>query len=129
VQREAYERAIEEEAERRARVVEQTRYRFAEMMTGTYEKAIENLKRSDFWENMRPQDVIQIAKLHLETTIRLEEIPLRRMRLRRRIGRRMTTQQWIRSRARSSPREEQPPPADDPDDREEYSEESEGEQD
>jgi hypothetical protein len=74
VHRDAYVRAIEEEAERQARVVEQTRYRFAEMMTRMYEQAIENLERDDFWETMRPQDVINIAKLHLEAIVRLREL-------------------------------------------------------
>lgn|SRR5215210_1177851 len=68
------EAAIEEEAERQARVVEQTRYRFAEMMTRTYEMAIENLERDDFWETMRPQDVINVVRLHLDAIVRLGEL-------------------------------------------------------
>jgi hypothetical protein len=51
------EKVIQQEAEERAREVERTRYRFAEMMTRTYEMAIENLEKSDFWETMQPSHV------------------------------------------------------------------------
>ncbi len=65
MRRVAYERVIEEEAERQAREVEKTRYRYNELMTLSYEQAmgwLENAQSSDF----RPQDVIQIIKVHMD---------------------------------------------------------------
>jgi len=59
------ERAIEEEAERQASEAEKTRYRYNELMTYGYESAmewLENAESSDF----RPQDVIQIIRLHMD---------------------------------------------------------------
>src|SRR5215208_4819166 len=41
LRREAYERVIEEEAERQAREVEKTRYRYNELMTMAYVQAME----------------------------------------------------------------------------------------
>jgi hypothetical protein len=63
MRREAYERVIEEEAERQAREVERMRYHYNELMTVTYDRAmewLENAQPSDF----RPSDVIQIIRLH-----------------------------------------------------------------
>ena len=59
------EKAIEAEAEMQARDAERTRYRYNELMTLGYERAmewLENAQPSDF----RPQDVIQIIRLHMD---------------------------------------------------------------
>jgi hypothetical protein len=65
------EEAIREEATRQARAVEQVRGRFNELMAITYEKAIEYLEEDDFATQLRPADVVQILKLHLETVHKL----------------------------------------------------------
>jgi hypothetical protein len=65
------EEAIREEAARQARQVEQVRGRFNELMAITYEKAIEYLEEDDFATQLRPADVVQILKLHLETVHKL----------------------------------------------------------
>src|SRR5215204_4678685 len=65
------EQAIKEEAARQARQVEQVRGRFNELMAITYERAIEYMEDDSFMQQLRPADVMQILKLHLETTIKL----------------------------------------------------------
>ena len=65
------EKAIKEEAARQARQVEQVRGRFNELMAMAYERAIECLESDDFVEQLRPSDVVQILKVHLETTHKL----------------------------------------------------------
>ena len=65
------EKAIEEEAERQAREVEKARYRYNELLTHNYEEAIEYIESGDFLQQMRPQDVINITKLHLEAVEKL----------------------------------------------------------
>ncbi len=65
LRREAYERGVEEEAERQGAIAERNRNRANELMTLSYERAMEwfeNAEPSD----LRPQDVIQIIKLHQE---------------------------------------------------------------
>ena len=65
VRREAYERAVEEEAARQAREVERARGRTNELMTLSYERALEWLedaKPSD----LRAQDVLAIMRLHMD---------------------------------------------------------------
>jgi hypothetical protein len=65
LRREAYERAIEEEAERQAREVEKIRCRYNELMTMAYERAmewLENVQPSD----LRGQDVLSIIRLHMD---------------------------------------------------------------
>jgi len=65
LRREAYEKAIEEEAERQAREVEEARGRYNELMTTAYVRAaewLENAERSD----IRAQDVIQIIRLYMD---------------------------------------------------------------
>ena len=65
LRRDAYERAIEEEAERQAREVEKVRGRYNELMTMAYDRAmewLENAQPSDF----RAQDVMRIIGLHLD---------------------------------------------------------------
>ena len=65
MRREAYKRVIEEEAERQAREVEKTRYRYNELLAHGYLAAmewLENAQPSDF----RPSDIIQIIRLHMD---------------------------------------------------------------
>ena len=68
------EEAIKEEAARQARQVELVRGRFNELMAITYERAIEYLEDEDFLKQLRPADVVQIMKLHLETTQKLGDM-------------------------------------------------------
>jgi hypothetical protein len=65
------EEAIREEAARQARQVELVRGRFNELMAITYERAIEYIEEDDFATQLRPADVVQILKLHLETVHKL----------------------------------------------------------
>jgi len=65
------EEAIKEEAARQARQVELVRGRFSELMARAYNEAIEYLESGDFVRNLRPGDVVQILKIHLETTHKL----------------------------------------------------------
>src|SRR5918994_7099975 len=65
LRREAYERAVEEEAGRQAREVEKARGRSNELLTLGYERAMEGLEEMDA-SQMRMSDVIQIARLHLD---------------------------------------------------------------
>jgi hypothetical protein len=63
--REAYERGIEEEAERQGALAERNRNRMNELMTLGYEPAMEwfeNTQPSD----LRAQDVMQIIRLHMD---------------------------------------------------------------
>ena len=66
------EEAIREEAARQARQVEQVRARYHELMSVAFEKAMQSLEDEDFVNHLRPADVVQIMKLHLETTQKLE---------------------------------------------------------
>jgi hypothetical protein len=66
MRRQAYERGLEEEAERHGEAVERTRNRMHELLTLVYEKAVERLEAEDFAEVLRPQEIIQIIKLHIE---------------------------------------------------------------
>ena len=67
----AMEEAIEEEAANQARQAERVRGRFYELMAITYERAIEYMEDDSFVEQLRPADVVQILKLHLETIHKL----------------------------------------------------------
>src|SRR5918998_2053870 len=60
VRRDAYERAIEEEAARQAREVEQARGRYNELLTLGHERSMEFLEEMDA-SQMRMSDVIQVA--------------------------------------------------------------------
>src|SRR5215211_3161829 len=60
------EKIIQQQAEEQARQLERMRGRFNELMTVTYSEAIEYLESGDFVQQMRPQDVINIMKLHFE---------------------------------------------------------------
>jgi hypothetical protein len=65
LRREAYERAIEEEAGWQAREVEKARGRMNELLTLGYERAMELLEQMDASE-MRMSDAIQVARLHMD---------------------------------------------------------------
>jgi hypothetical protein len=71
IRRRGMEKAIEEEAAKQARQVERVRGRFHKLLAVTYEKAIEYLEEDDFATQLRPADVVQILKLHLETVHKL----------------------------------------------------------
>ena len=62
------EKVIQQQAEEQARQLERMRGRFSEMMTLAYSEAIDFLEGGDFVQQMRPQDVINIMKLHFEVT-------------------------------------------------------------
>ncbi len=65
--REAYERGVEEEAERQGALAERTRGHMFELLTLGYERAMECLEDEDWVRsNLRAQDVIAIAKVHLD---------------------------------------------------------------
>jgi hypothetical protein len=67
VRREAYEKAVEEEAERQAREVEKTRGRMNELLTVAYVRATECLEDEEWVSrNLRASDVIQIMRLHMD---------------------------------------------------------------
>ena len=65
LRREAYERAIQDQAAQQAREIEKIRYRYNELMTLAYVQAaewLENAQPSD----LRAQDVLKIIGLHLD---------------------------------------------------------------
>ena len=66
VRRDAFERGIEEEAERRGALAERTRNRFNELMTVGYEAAMRSLEELAEGGGMRPAEAIQISRLHFE---------------------------------------------------------------
>jgi hypothetical protein len=67
LRREAYERAIEEEAARQAREIEKMRGRYNELMTMAYHRAMECLEDEDWVRgNLRSSDVLNITRLHLD---------------------------------------------------------------
>jgi hypothetical protein len=67
VRRDAYERAVEEEAARQAREVEKTRGRMNELMAVAYDRAMECLEDEEWVSrNLRASDVIQIMRLHMD---------------------------------------------------------------
>jgi len=65
LRREAYERAIEEEAGRQAREVEKARYRSNELLTLGHERTIEWFEELDA-STMRMSDAIQVVRLHMD---------------------------------------------------------------
>src|SRR5215203_2914777 len=65
LRREAYERAIEEEAGRQAREVEKARGRMNELLTLGYEQVMEWIEQMDV-SQMRMSDAIQVARLHMD---------------------------------------------------------------
>ena len=72
----AYERGVEDEAERQGVEAERVRHRMYELLTHSYVKSMEwfeNVQASD----LRTQDAIQIIKLHMEAakTFRVTEVP------------------------------------------------------
>jgi hypothetical protein len=64
------EKVIQQEAEEQARQAERMRGRFNELMTIAYGEAMEYLENGDFAQQMRPQDVVNILKVHLEVVER-----------------------------------------------------------
>src|SRR5215213_7127350 len=71
LRREAYERAIQDQAAQQAREIEKIRYRYNELMTLAYVQAaewLENAQPSD----LRAQDVLRIIGLHLDALKVLE---------------------------------------------------------
>jgi hypothetical protein len=68
---ESREKVIQQEAEEQARQVERMSGRFNELMTLTYERVMEYMESGDFLSQMRPQDAINIMRLHLEATQKL----------------------------------------------------------
>jgi hypothetical protein len=67
LRREAYERVIEEEAERQAREVEKVRGRMNELLTVAYHRAMECLEDEDWVrDNLRSSDVMRIIGLHMD---------------------------------------------------------------
>jgi hypothetical protein len=67
LRREAYERAIEEEAERQAREVEKTQGRMNELLAVAHHRAMEALE-DEYWvrDNLRASDVIRIIGVHMD---------------------------------------------------------------
>src|SRR5215208_2541797 len=66
MRREAYERAVEDEAARQAREVEMARGRYNELMTLGYVRAVEWLEDDAQRTDLRSQDVIQIIRLYMD---------------------------------------------------------------
>jgi hypothetical protein len=65
VRREAYERAVEEEAARQAREVEKVRSRYNELLTLGHEEAMRWFEEVGA-SGMRASDVIQVVRLHMD---------------------------------------------------------------
>jgi hypothetical protein len=71
--RDAFERGIEEEAERQGALAERTRGRMFELLTSGYVRAMECLEDEDWVSrNLRFSDVLNITKLHLDALKALE---------------------------------------------------------
>ena len=69
IRRRGMERAIEQEAENLARQAERSRGRMFELLTIAYDRAYQWLTDAEWANrNLRPQDVIQIIKLHIEAS-------------------------------------------------------------
>jgi hypothetical protein len=67
LRRVAYERAVEEEAERQGREAEKTRGRMNELLSVAYDRAMECLEDEEWVSrNLRASDVIQIMRLHMD---------------------------------------------------------------
>jgi hypothetical protein len=67
LRRDAYERAIQDEAVQQAREVEQTRGRMNELLTVAYHRAMVCLEDKDWVrDNLRVSDVIRIIGLHMD---------------------------------------------------------------
>jgi hypothetical protein len=67
MRREAYERVIEQEAERQGALVERNRNRFNELMTLAYVRAMQCLEDDDWVSsNLRSSDVMRIIGLHMD---------------------------------------------------------------
>jgi len=74
LRREAYQRAVEEEAARQAREVEKVRGRYNELMTMAYLRAMEWFEDSDWARSdLRASDVLKIIQLHGDAMEKLGE--------------------------------------------------------
>jgi hypothetical protein len=74
LRREAFERVIEEEAERQAREVEKVRGRYNELLTVAYERAMEWFEDSDWARSdLRASDVLKIIQLQGDAMEKLGE--------------------------------------------------------
>jgi hypothetical protein len=60
------EEAVKEEAKKQAKQVEHLHWRYQELMTLGYERAVEYLESAEFVKHMRPADVVALIKLHFE---------------------------------------------------------------
>jgi hypothetical protein len=68
------EKAIEEEAEFQARQVEQVRFRYQEMLSSLYERAMQWIEDSEWTRgDLRAADVVKIVQLHADATDKLGE--------------------------------------------------------
>ena len=66
------EKAIEEEAEFQARQTEQVRFRYQEMLSGLYERAMQWIEDSEWTRgDLRASDVVKIVALHAEAMDKL----------------------------------------------------------
>ena len=67
MRREAFERGIEQEAEKQGALAERTRGRMFELLALGYERAMECLEDDDWVSrNLRSSDVLNITRLHLD---------------------------------------------------------------
>src|SRR5215217_7612983 len=82
LRREAYERAVEEEATRQAREVEKARGRSNELLTLGYVRAMEWLENAQP-SDLRFQDVVSIIRLHMDYLKAFPVQPAPRLRLAR----------------------------------------------
>jgi hypothetical protein len=73
IREQGMEEAIKEEAQFQARQVEQMRFRYQEMLSVFYDRAMRWLEDSEGWQTLRPMDVINIVRLHGEAMDRLGE--------------------------------------------------------
>jgi hypothetical protein len=71
LRRKGYEKAIQKEAEKNAHDTEKILYRTNELLTALYEKAMKRLEAEEFSESLRPAEVINIVKLHVEAASKL----------------------------------------------------------
>jgi len=74
IREEGMEEAIKEEAARQARQVEQVRFRYQELLSAAYERAMEWFEDSEWSRaDLRASDVVKIIQLHAEATEKLGE--------------------------------------------------------
>lgn len=71
IRRKGFEKAIEQEATKNARTTERIMHHANELLVRTYEAAAERLEQEDFAGELRPAEVIQIVKLHIEAAAKI----------------------------------------------------------